>query len=84
MFKHLIRQYLSLALVLALVLVASVGTVQTAAASGENGIEKAIAAQEAHNGALFGISGVVGALSELSARHRKSLIFTVTGTVIPD
>ena len=60
MFKHLIRRYVSLALVLALVFAASLGSTQTLVGSGENGLEKAIAAQEAHNGALFGIDGVVG------------------------
>ena len=68
MFKHIIRRYLSLALVLVLVLAASVGTVQTAVASGDNGLEKAIAAQEAHTDALLSISGVNGTAVGFDAR----------------
>ena len=60
MFKHLIRRYLSLALILALVLAASFGSPGQAAAAGETDLGRAIAAQEKHTDALMAIDGVIG------------------------
>ena len=60
MFKHLFRRYLPLTLILALVLTASFGSTGEAAAAGEVGLGRAIAAQEAHTDALMAIDGVIG------------------------
>ena len=60
MFKHLFRRYLPLALILALVLTASFGSTGEAAAAGEVGLARAIAAQEANTSSLMAIDGVIG------------------------
>ena len=60
MFKRPFRRHLSLALVLALVLMASFGSSGQAAAAGETDLGRAIAAQEAHTDALMAIDGVIG------------------------
>ncbi len=60
MFKLSIRRYLSLALVLALVLTASIGSLGQASAAGEVGLARAIAAQEANSDSIMSIDGVIG------------------------
>jgi len=60
MFKFSFRRFLSLSLILALVLTASFGSSGQAAAAGEVGLAKAIAAQEAHTNSIMSIDGVIG------------------------
>ncbi len=60
MFRDFIRHRFTLALALLLVLATSFGSGGVAVASGEGGLDRAIAAQEAHNPTLLGIDGVVG------------------------
>ena len=73
MFKHLFRRYLSIALVLALVLFASFGSLDDAAAAGETDLGRAIAAQEAHTDALMAIDGVVGTAVAVGAAQAAVL-----------
>lgn len=60
MFQFSMRRYLSLALVLALVLVASFGSSGHASAAGETNLGNAIAIQNANTARLMAIDGVIG------------------------
>lgn len=82
MFNFSIRRYLSLALVLALVLIASFGGSDQASAAGEAGLSAAIAAQEAHTDRLMAIDGVIGtAVGAGNGGGHVVLALTTTGGV---
>lgn len=77
MLKRFPRHLLTLALLAALVLTASVGGTQTAVASGDDGIARAIAAQERHTDNLLAKSGVVGTAVGLGGNGR-AVVFVLT------
>ena len=79
MLKRFPRRLLTLALLAVFVLTASVGGTQTAVASGDDGLARAIAAQEKHTDELLAIPGVVGTGVGHGSRGRAA-VFVLTET----